>query len=198
VTADAVHDRKRAAFERRLRRVLDGLPAKKVAAFIECANAAVWLNTQLDSAPSERERRRQLRDLRKATDVFASALGNAVSPIRTAYGVTHRGTDRFWASRERLRAELREFVAAIDEATSAAPPPPARGRLPTSGRSALAYLAVKFAGCFQVPPTTTPGGLFASVAIIVLEAIRAKPSTDPARLIRQAVHAYDEMVQRNQ
>ncbi len=194
-----------------LERALKGLPPDQISGFaLECFGC-IGEHLVLDSDFDEAKRREALDNLRKSVAATRRLLGSdpsrwvRFSPRPPPAAVTGRPHDLFEAlgapldetgsnPDTRYWSALRQFHAAaeaLERELRGIEETPARkrGRPRADARMMLSVIARRYFEIFGERPTTTPGGRFSNVAVIVLAELRDVAPEDVSRHVRAAVRS---------
>ncbi len=196
---------------RELHRVLEGLPREGIDAFAWECFGCIGEHLVIDSHFGESTRIEALAQLRRNvrsalrlipadptswTRLSPRTLPTAVTgrpePFYCAlYAGADQSDDNADAPYWRALRQFREAAAALDAELHAATTAPQRrrGRPAADARKMLSVIARRYMEIFNERPTTTPGGRFSNVAIIVLAELKGIEPEDVSRHVRAAVRA---------
>jgi hypothetical protein len=196
-------------FQAQLERALNGFPPDKISEFALWCFGLIGEHQILDSDFDEANRQEALDNLRRSVAATRRLLGRdssrwvRFSPRPPPVTVTGRARDlsevlfapfietnpdaRYWNA-------LRQFHAAaeaLDHELRGIEETPARkrGRPRADARMMLSVIARRYFEIFGERPTTTPGGRFSNVAVIVLAELRDVAPEDVSRHVRAAVRS---------
>jgi hypothetical protein len=197
-----------APLQRDLERVLAGLPKEAIERFaLECFGC-IGEHLILDKDFRESERADAIRRLQLNVRAAGRLLGDdptswgKFSP--RAHPVEIRGDTGFYellyaplmddSRYSRYWHALRQYQAAAaalaTELRGIEPPAQRRrGRPKADARGILAKLARRYLEIFNERPSTTPGGRFSNVAVLILRELQDAPAEDVSRHVSAAVRA---------